>query len=73
MRPLFTLAKPRSAYTLAMGTKQHTDFCPSCGKTTNHVTRYKKDDGGGQLRATVQCAEHSDSPAELANWQAVGS
>lgn len=73
MRPLFTFAKPRSAYTLAMGTKQHTAFCLSCGKTTNHVTRYQTDDGGGQLRATVQCVEHSESPANMATWQAVGS
>lgn len=44
-----------------MGTKQHTTFCVSCGKTTNHVTRYQKDDGGGQLIATVRCAEHTDA------------
>ena len=44
-----------------MGTKQHTTFCASCGKSTNHVTRYQKDDGGGSLIATVQCAEHTDA------------
>ena len=45
-----------------MGTKQHKTFCPSCGKTTNHVTRYQKVDGANSLIATVRCAEHSDAP-----------
>ena len=43
-----------------MGTKQHKTFCAACGKTTNHVTVYQKDDDGGPLLATVQCFEHSD-------------
>jgi ribosomal protein L44E len=46
---------------LDMGTKQHTTFCPSCGKKTNHVTRYHKDAGGGPLIASVRCAEHTDA------------
>jgi len=45
-----------------MGTKQHKTFCLSCGKTTNHVTRYQKVDGANSLIATVRCAEHSDAP-----------
>lgn len=48
---------------LDMGTKQHKTFCPSCGKTTNHVTRYQKDDDGGPLIATVKCAEHIEAAA----------
>lgn len=55
--------EPPSAYNLGMGTKQHKSFCPSCGKTTNHVTRYQKADGGGFLTATVRCAEHTDAAA----------
>ena len=58
---MFTFAKPQSAYNLAMGTKQHKTLCASCGKTTNHVTRYQKDDGGGSLIATVRCTEHTDA------------
>lgn len=46
---------------LLMGTKQHKTFCPSCGKTTNHVTRYQNGNGGGPLTAIVRCAEHSES------------
>lgn len=56
------MQEPGSAYNPGMGTKQHKTFCPSCGKTTNHVTRYQKDDGG-PLVATVRCAEHSEIPA----------
>jgi hypothetical protein len=47
---------------LAMGTKQHSTFCQSCGKTTNHITLYQKDDDGGPLIATVQCFEHQEMP-----------
>ena len=46
-----------------MGTKQHTTFCALCAKTTNHVTVYQKADDGGQLIATVRCAEHSGDAA----------
>jgi ribosomal protein L44E len=46
-----------------MGTKQHKTFCPRCGKTTNHMTQYQKDDDGGSLIATVRCAEHSEAAA----------
>jgi hypothetical protein len=46
-----------------MGTKQHEAFCGACAKTTNHVTLHQKADDGGQLVATVRCAEHSDEPA----------
>jgi len=57
---VFTLLKLVAVYYLAMGTKQHKTFCAACGKTTNHVTAYQKDDDGGPLVATVQCFEHSD-------------
>ena len=57
---VFTPLKLLPAYYLAMGTKQHKTFCPACGKTTNHVTVYQKADDGGQLVATVWCAEHFD-------------
>ncbi|MCO4262531.1 hypothetical protein NG697_06255 [Pseudarthrobacter sp. MDT3-26] len=43
-----------------MQTKQHACFCDHCGRITNHVTHYVKADGGGQLIATVQCAEHAE-------------
>ena len=46
------------AYHRAMS-KQHKAFCTSCGKVTNHVTHYEKSDGG-QLVATVHCAEHAE-------------
>lgn len=46
-----------------MGTKQHTTFCALCAKSTNHVTVYQKADDGGQLIATVRCAEHSGEAA----------
>lgn len=49
-----------TAYDSGMGTKQHSTFCPSCGKTTKHVTRYHKDDGG-PLFAIVRCVEHTES------------
>ncbi len=39
-----------------MWTKQSQGFCPACGRTTNHVTHYHKDDGG-TLVARVHCAE----------------
>lgn len=44
-----------------MWTKQHQTFCPACGRATNHVTHYKKDDVGA-LIAFVQCVECSKSP-----------
>jgi hypothetical protein len=58
---MFTFAKLQSAYNLGMGTKQQNTFCAACGKTTNHVTRYQKDDAGGSLIATVRCTEHTDA------------
>jgi ribosomal protein L44E len=39
-----------------MWTKQHQAFCPACGRYTNHVTHYQKDDAGS-LVADVRCAE----------------
>lgn len=57
----FTWMKLGPPTMLDMGTKQHKTFCPSCGKTTNHVTRYQKDDDGGPLIANVRCAEHTES------------
>ena len=60
---MFTRLKLSAAYYLAMGTKQHTTFCALCAKTTNHVTVYQKADDGGQLIATVRCAEHSGDAA----------
>jgi hypothetical protein len=54
---MFTLRKLCPPY-LLMGTKQHTTFCALCAKATNHVTVSQKADDGGQLIATVRCAEH---------------
>lgn len=61
-KAMFTLLKLSPAYYLLMGTKQHTTFCALCAKATNHVTVYQKTDDGGQLIATVRCAEHSGEP-----------
>jgi hypothetical protein len=43
-----------------MWTKQHQALCGTCGRNTNHVTHYHKDDVGGALIAQVRCAEHKD-------------
>jgi ribosomal protein L44E len=37
-------------------TKQSQSFCPTCGRTTNHVTHFHKDDAGA-LVADVRCVE----------------
>lgn len=39
-----------------MWTKQSQSFCPGCGRTTNHVTHFHKDDAGS-LVASARCAE----------------
>ncbi|WP_350004424.1 hypothetical protein [Pseudarthrobacter sp. WHRI 8279] len=39
-----------------MWTKQSQGFCPACGRTTNHVTHFHKDDAG-TLVASARCAE----------------
>jgi ribosomal protein L44E len=39
-----------------MWTKQSQSFCPTCGRTTNHVTHFHKDDAGA-LVADVRCVE----------------
>jgi hypothetical protein len=44
-----------------MWTKQHLTYCVTCGRNTNQVTHYLKDDAGGSLTAHVQCAEHTES------------
>ncbi|MET4589321.1 hypothetical protein [Arthrobacter sp. 754] len=44
-----------------MWTKQHLTYCVTCGRNTNQVTHYRKDDAGGSLTAEVQCAEHTEA------------
>ena len=39
-----------------MWTKQSQSFCATCGRTTNHVTHFHKDDAGA-LVADVRCVE----------------
>lgn len=48
-----------------MWTKQHQAFCSTCGRTTNNVTHYLKDDDGRSLTARVHCAEHKDAVSNL--------
>jgi hypothetical protein len=70
----FTSAKQRWPYYSGMWTKQHQALCGTCGRNTNHVTHYHKDDVGGALIAEVRCAEHKDVPvineASAAAWRA---
>lgn len=54
-----------------MWTKQHQALCTTCGRNTNHVTHYKKDDVGGSLIAEVQCAEHHEAAVRSEQYQAV--
>jgi hypothetical protein len=54
-----------------MWTKQHQALCMTCGRNTNHVTHYKKDDAGGPLIADVQCVEHREATAGTDQHQAL--
>lgn len=65
----FTCAKQARPYYSCMWTKQHQALCITCGRNTNHVTHYKKDDGGGPLTAEVQCAEHREAPPAARSGQ----
>ena len=54
-----------------MWTKQHQALCVTCGRNTNHVTHYIKDNAGGSLVAEVQCAEHHEAPVRSEQYQPV--
>lgn len=54
-----------------MWTKQHQALCITCGRSTKHVTHYKKDDVGGSLVAEVQCAEHHEAAVCSEQYQPV--
>ncbi len=53
-----------------MWTKQSQTFCPACGRTTNHVTHFHKDDAG-TLVASARCAECTQ-PAVAAEHHSSG-
>lgn len=43
-----------------MGTKQQTAFCSTCGRNTNHVTGYQRNDAGDLLVTDIRCPEHKN-------------